>query len=205
MFIDLATIHRRERYQWMISSVVPRPIALVSTIGPHGVNLAPFSWFNGVSSDPPLVSLAIGTKRRGVIKDTIANLEQTPELVIHVVTEAMLDPMVLASGEWPSEVDELELARFTATPARLVAPPRVLESPVAMECRVEQIVRIGEPATSLVLARVLAIDVDDRVVRDGHLDPELLRPVSRLGGDFYATLGTLLTRKRPSTDTPPAG
>lgn len=205
MFIELETLHRRERYQWMISSVIPRPIALVSTIGHEGVNLTPFSWFNGVSADPPLVSLAIGTKRRGVIKDTVDNLEANGELVIHLVTEAMLDPMVLTSGEWPPNVDELRLARFTPLPSRRVKPPRVAESPLAMECRLERIVRIGEPATSLVLARVIGIEIDEELLREGFPDPAMLRPVSRLGGDLYATLGTLLRRKRPTTDVPPAG
>lgn len=198
MYVDLGSMHRRERYQWMISSVVPRPIALVSTLSADGIaNLAPFSWFNGVSSEPPLVSLAIGTKRKGVLKDTLNNLRARGELVIHLVNEAMLDPMVIASGEWPAEESELDIARFTPVPARFVAPPRVAESPLAFECRLEQIVEVGDPPTSLVLARVLGIEVEETVLRDGRPAPDLLQPISRLGGDLYATLGTLLTRERP--------
>ena len=199
MYLDLDAMHRRERYQWMIGSVIPRPIALVSTISAAGVaNLAPFSWFNGVSADPPLLSIAIGTKRRGVIKDTVNNLRENGELVIHLVTEAMLDPMVIASGEWPAESSEFDLARFTRVASRHVAPPRVAESPLAFECRVESIVEIGEPVTSLVLARVLGIEVDESVMRDGLPAPDLLQPIARLGGDLYATLGTLLSRTRPA-------
>lgn len=199
MYIDLDQLHRRERYQWMISSIVPRPIALVSTISAAGVpNLAPFSWFNGVSSEPPLVSLAIGTRRKGLLKDTINNLNEVGELVIHLVTESMLDPMVLASGEWDPEVNEIDLARLTPVAATHVRPWRVIESPLAFECVLERIVPIGDPPTSLVLARVLGIEVHEAVLRDGLPAPELLQPVSRLGGDLYATLGTLLDRKRPA-------
>lgn len=198
MYVDLDTMHRRDRYQWMISSVIPRPIALVSTVSGDGVvNLAPFSWFNGVASEPPLVSLAIGTKRRGVLKDTLNNLRTTGELVIHLVNESMLDPMVIASGEWPADQSELDLARFTAVPSRHVAPPRIAESPLAFECRLERVVELGEPPTSLVLARVLGIEVQDSTMRGGLPAPDLLQPVSRLGGDLYATLGTLLMRARP--------
>lgn len=187
----------------MISSVIPRPIALVSTIAADGItNLTPFSWFNGVSADPPIVSLAIGTKRRGAAKDTVNNLRAVGELVIHLVTETMLDPIVVASGEWPAEVDEFEVSRLTPVASKHVRPPRVAESPLAMECLLEQIVAVSD--TSLVLARVIGIEVDERVLRDGMPAPDLLAPVSRLGGELYATLGTLVARRRPSIETPAA-
>lgn len=187
----------------MISSVIPRPIALVSTIAADGItNLTPFSWFNGVSADPPIVSLAIGTKRRGAAKDTVNNLRAVGELVIHLVTETMLDPIVVASGEWPAEVDEFGVSRLTPVASKHVRPPRVAESPLAMECLLEQIVAVSD--TSLVLARVIGIEVDERVLRDGMPAPDLLAPVSRLGGELYATLGTLVARRRPSIETPAA-
>ncbi len=198
MIIDFRTLPPRDRYRWMIASVVPRPIAFVSTISNEGqTNLAPFSYFNGVSSDPPVVSIAIGTKAGGVVKDTLRNIEQNGELVINIVSEEIAEPMVLCSGEWPSEQSEFDLSGLTAVPSQLVKPPRVGESPLSLECRLLQVVKVGEPATSLVLASVLMLHVDDEMLVDGLPDPARLRPLARLGGNSYARLGELFEISRP--------
>ena len=198
MEVDLFALSARERYAWMISSVVPRPIALVSTLSSAGVaNLAPFSFFNGVTASPPIISLAISSKRHGVLKDTVRNVRGSGELVVNVVSESMAEPMVLCSGEWEPEESEFALSGLTPLASKLVEPPRVAESPLSMECRLMQIVPVGEPEVSLILAEVVLLHVDERILTNGLPDPAKLRPLARLGGSGYAQLGELLEIQRP--------
>lgn len=198
MKIDLPSLAPVERYRWLVHSIVPRPIAWVSTLSATGVvNLAPFSWFSTVSASPPIVSISVGSRRDGSPKDTRRNLDHLPELVISFVSESLAEPMNLTSGEWPADASELEVAGLTAASSDEVAPPRVGESPLALECRVERIVEVGEPANSLVLAEVLCLQVDPSVLTDGLPDPDKLRPLARLGGRAYAELGKLLEIARP--------
>lgn len=197
MILDPAGLSPRERYQWIIGTVIPRPIAFVSTITPDGVpNLAPFSYFNAISATPPILSIAVGS-RKGRKKDTVVNVEHNGELVISVVSEELARPMVLASGDWPAGKNEFEIAGLTAVPSDVVRPPRVGESPVAFECRVVQIVPVGSDPTHLVLAEVLRIHVKDDVITNGHPDPRKIRPLGRLGGDWYAKMGEFLEIARP--------
>lgn len=196
--IDPATLGTRERYQFLISSIVPRPVAFVSTISGSGVtNLAPFSYFNGVSSTPPVVSIAIGPKSRETQKDTLRNIEGNGELVINIVSEAIAEQMVLCSGEWPADESEFEISGLTPVPSSIVRPPRVGECHISFECRAVQIVPVGNPPTGLVLAEVLLIHADGEVLTDGVPDPRKLHPLARLGGTLYASLGEILSIQRP--------
>lgn len=196
--INPATLSTRERYQFLISSIVPRPVAFVSTIDGSGVsNLAPFSYFNGVSSSPPVVSIAIGPKSRETRKDTLRNIEGNGELVINVVSEAIAEQMVLCSGEWPPEQSEFDISGLTPLPSSIVRPPRVAECHISFECRAVQIVPVGNPPTGLVLAEILLIHADENVLTDGVPDPRKLRPLARLGGTLYASLGEILSIPRP--------
>lgn len=200
MIIDLGPLPTRERYAWMTATVLPRPIAFVSTASPEGVvNLAPFSYFNGVSSTPPVLSVAIGPKRGGVPKDTIRNIEATGELVINVVPRAIAALMVKTSGDYDPEVSEFDVSGLTRVPSQLVRPPRVGECPIAFECRCLQVVKVGPPgmATSLVLAEVVLLHVSSDVLTDGRVDPRKVDPVARLGGSLYATLGEVWSIERP--------
>lgn len=199
MFITLDTLSHRDRYAWMISSVIPRPIAWVSTISADGVpNLAPFSYFNGVCSDPPTVTIAIGRKRGGVKKDTLANIEETGELVINLVSEPMLQKMVLTSGEYEPDVDEFEVAQLTRVASTIVKPPRVDEAQLSFESRLVQVIEVGKQPTALVLAELIAVHCDEEILDSaGFPDAAKLAPVSRLGGQWYATLGDLKRVDRP--------
>lgn len=200
MIIDLGPLPTRERYAWMTATVLPRPIAFVSTVSLDGVvNLAPFSFFNGVSSTPPVLSVAIGPKRGGVSKDTIRNIEATGELVINVVPRAIAELMVKTSGDYAPDVSEFDISGLTRVPSRLVRPPRVGECPIAFECRCLQVVKVGAPdmATALVLAEVVLLHVADDVLTDGRVDPRKVDPVARLGGSLYATLGEVWEIQRP--------
>lgn len=200
MKVDLTQLPTRERYAWMTATVLPRPIAFVSTVSAEGVvNLAPFSYFNGVSSTPPVISVAIGPKRRGAQKDTIRNIEANGELVVNIVPRRIAEAMVTTSGDYSPEISEFDVSGLTRVESLLVRPPRVSECPIAFECRCLQVVKVGAPdmSTSLVLAEVVLLHVDDAVMVDGKVDPRKVDPVARLGGSLYATLGEVWEIERP--------
>ena len=196
MIVDFGQLEPRERYFWMISTIVPRPIAWVSTVSPEGaLNLAPFSYFNGVTGDPPVVSISVGS-RKGEPKDTARNAMATKELVVNIVPAGLGRQMVQTSADYAYGVSEFEKAGLTPEPSRLVKPPRVKEAPVAMDCRLYDTVAIGK--NTLILAEILLLHADDRVMKDGYPDPEKLQPLGRLGGDLYGTLGEVVRHERPS-------
>jgi flavin reductase (DIM6/NTAB) family NADH-FMN oxidoreductase RutF len=193
--IDPAQLDRRAAYKLMISLIVPRPIAWVSTISPGGsLNLAPFSYFNGISSHPPIVMIAVGA-RRGERKDTWRNIEQTREFAISVVVPELVDAMVLSSGEFPPEVDEFKEAGVTPIDSTRIKPPRIAESPVSLECTLEKIVEVA--GSALILGRVVLYHVREDLLVEGSVDPRKLMPVARLGDDYYSYLGELFKRARP--------
>jgi flavin reductase (DIM6/NTAB) family NADH-FMN oxidoreductase RutF len=186
-------------YQLMTSVIVPRPIAWVSTLAKDGIpNLAPFSFFNGVTSTPPLLSIAAG-RRRGARKDTTNNASATRELVVNIVTEAHLDAMVATSGEYPPEIDEISLAGLTPLPSVKVKPPRIAEAPIQLECTTREIFEVSPGIVDLILAEIVLVHVADElpVGPDLHIPAGSFRPLARLGGQEYAALGTILTAARP--------
>ena len=195
MEIDPDHLDRRAAYKLMISVIVPRPIAFVSTVSAGGrPNLAPFSFFNGVSSRPPILMLAVGSRRTGR-KDTWNNIEATGEFVVNVVVPEIVDAAVLSSGDYPPEVNEIELAGLTPIPSRRVKPPRIAESPVQMECRLEKLLEVA--GTALILGRVLLYHVRDDLMEGGSVDPSRLRAVARLGGDSFSFQGEIFSKPRP--------
>ncbi|MCS6910454.1 MAG: flavin reductase family protein [Anaerolineales bacterium] len=186
-------------YRLLISIVVPRPIAWVSSLGADGsLNLAPFSFFNAVAGNPPTVMFSIG-QRQGVPKDTLRNVRETGEFVLNMVDEALAEKMNLTSGEYAYEVNEFERAGLTPLASMLVKPPRVAEAAVTMECRATQIVPVQDTTYTMVLGQVQVFHVREGLLRpDGSVDATLLKPVARLSGDEYATLGTMFEMKRPN-------
>jgi len=188
----------RDAYRLLISVVVPRPIAWVSTIGADGTpNLAPFSFFNGVGGVPPIVMFSVG-QRRGAPKDTLRNVHETGEFVINLVSQELAEPMNQTAGEWPYEVNEFDLTGIETVASVDVRPPRVAAAPVAMEGRVTQLVPVEGTHSTMVLGRVLRYHLREGLLRpDGLVDATLLRPVARLGGDEYATLGDVFSMTRP--------
>jgi flavin reductase (DIM6/NTAB) family NADH-FMN oxidoreductase RutF len=196
---DPQTLTPAAMYRFMISVVVPRPIAFISTRDEQGaLNLAPFSYFVPLTNRPPLVGVSIQS-RAGALKDTARNIERTSEFVINLVTESMAEGMVLTSGDWPEHVDEFALAGFTTAPSERVAPPRVAESPVNLECRLHRIVEFGE--ARFIVGEVLLAHVRDDVLdRDQRVDPARLGALGRLGGDAYAPLRDIVRIARPVVD-----
>ncbi len=193
-------------YKLMIGTIVPRPIAFVSSLDAHGVrNLAPFSYFTAVSADPPVVLFCPSVRRddpqRGLVahKDTLLNVIATREFVINVVTDAIVEKMNLTSAQVPPEVDEFELAGLTPLPSELVKPPRVAESPVQMECRLRQIIEVSDRPSggSVVLGEVLRFHVREDLLENFRIDPERLAAVGRMGGATYVRTHDRFDLKRP--------
>lgn len=184
----------RRFYQLLTSSVAPRPIALASTIDETGrPNLSPFSFFNCFGSNPPMLVFSPMLRvRNGTTKHTLDNVRVHAEVVISVVSYAMVQQSSLASCEYPRGVDEFEKAGFTPQAADRVRPFRVKESPVSFECRVTRIIGTGTSggAGHLVLCEILVMHVDDRILGDdGYIDPHRIDLVGRLGRDFYCRSG----------------
>ncbi|HTF55905.1 MAG TPA: flavin reductase family protein [Planctomycetota bacterium] len=195
MELDLGALDRRAAYRALISMIIPRPIAFVSTLGPAGnVNVAPFSYFNGVSSAPPIVSISVGPKRGGT-KDTAANIRREGEFVVNVVTPELMAGVIVGATDPPPEVSELELAKLTPAPSSKVRTPGVKESPIRMECALHQVVDV-EGGTSLILGRVVHVHVDDAVWVEGRVDPRRLTFVGRLGDDFYCRVNDIFEAAR---------
>ena len=204
MILDPQELRRRDMYFLMIGAIVPRPIAWVTTVSAAGSsNLAPFSYFNGVCSKPPLLSLCIGHRRwegQLVKKDTLRNIEETGEFVVHVASEEFADLINASSAEFPPETSEIEELGLACVPSEVVAPPRLRDVPLAFECRRERVLMVGEPPlTGLVLGQVVRFHVNERVwdEKTGRVDVRQLRPLARLGGEDWARLGEVERRPRP--------
>jgi flavin reductase (DIM6/NTAB) family NADH-FMN oxidoreductase RutF len=194
-------------YKLMIGAIVPRPIAFVSSLDGRGLrNLAPFSFFNGVSAAPPVVLFCAAVRREdperglGPHKDTLLNVIDTREFVINVVTESIAEKMNLTSAQVPPDVDEFELSGLTPLPSELVKPPRVAESPVQMECRLRQIVEISEKlhGSTIVLGDVLRFHVREDVVENFRIDADKLAAIGRMGGPTYVRTRDRFDLERPA-------
>lgn len=203
--IDPAALERRERSLLINGLIAPRPIAWVSTIGPDGTrNLAPFSFFGAFSFDPPTVGIGPGS-RRGVNKDTLHNVKASGELVINMVSRDLAEVVNACSGEWGPEVDEWEVSGVTPEESDTVAPPRVAEAPAALECRVHQVLELGDatrPSNNLVVAWVTRIHVREDAIEGAVPDPAALDLVARMGGDEWCTTRDRFDLPRPASSDP---
>ncbi len=192
----------RDAYRLMLSLIVPRPIAWVSTLSPDGApNLAPYSFYTGVSGNPPVVLFSVSPRSArlgGGEKDTLRNVRATGEFVVNLVAEPLAEAMNQTSGEYPPGVDEFAQAGLTAAPSVDVRPPRVAEAPAALECRLHQLVPVEGSGSVMVLGRVVRYHVRADLHREsGLVDAAALRPVARLGGSEYAALGEVFSLERP--------
>jgi flavin reductase (DIM6/NTAB) family NADH-FMN oxidoreductase RutF len=201
MVIDPRNEDPRNIYKILIGSILPRPIAFVSTLSRDGIrNLAPFSFFTGVSANPPVICFSPMIRSSdGERKDTLRNIEETGEFVVNIVSEEMAQPMNICSGEYPPEVDEFVQSGLTAIASDLVKPPRVAESRIHYECRLWQVVPVSsEPlGGSLVLGEVLRFHVADELIEDYRIDADLLRPIGRMSGTEYTRTADRFSLQRP--------
>ena len=201
MIIDVRSADVVAVYRALIGVVTPRPIAWVTTVDGEGrVNLAPFSFFNAFGANPPVVVFSPVLRRDRSKKDTLQNLSSVNEFVLNAAVEELAEKVNATSRELPPGQSEADHAGLTLQPSAMVRPPRVAESPVHLECRVRQILPIGDGplAANLVIGEVLLIHIADFVLDDrGAVDPRKLGTIARLGGDYYCRSTDLFEMERP--------
>ena len=206
MIVTPSEIPYSELYGIVLNSVAPRPIAWVSTVSASGQpNLAPFSFFNAICVNPPLLAFAPGLRKPkaesadGEVKDTLRNVRETKEFVVNIVTYELAEAMNVTSGEYDASVNEFELAKVTPAPSKIVRPPRVAESPVSFECRLYQILDFSSAPTSssLVIGEIVSIHMDDAFTKGGKLDRNSLDMVGRMGGIQYTRTTQRFEMVRP--------
>ncbi|REK71789.1 flavin reductase family protein [Paenibacillus paeoniae] len=199
--IDPELQSAQDNYKLLIGSIIPRPIALVTTLSSAGVlNAAPFSFFNIVSSNPPMVSLSV-QRRDGICKDTTRNAEAQGAFVIHIVDEHNVEAVNQTAAATAPDVSEVELAGLTPIASDRIGVPGVREARIRMECVLEHALPLGgtdgSPACDLLIGRVVRFHIADSLYEKGRIDTDSLNPVSRLAGDDYAALGEKFTLMRP--------
>ncbi|MFN6400503.1 MAG: flavin reductase family protein [Planctomycetota bacterium] len=201
MQIEISKIPVTEAYQWMVSLVAPRPIAWVTTLSASGViNLAPFSFFNVFGANPPVVVFSPTLKRDSTKKDTLINIERHGEFVIHASTEGDIDAINASSASLPPELSEVEYVGKRTLPSVLVKVPRLADAPFALECKLRQIVPVGNGpiSSNLIIGDVVMMHIDPVILgKDGKVDPRRLRSVARLGGEHWCRSTDLFQMERP--------
>lgn len=189
--IDPKNVSTAVFHSYLLSAVAPRPIAFASTVDAAGnVNISPFSFFNTFSANPPILVFSPARRvRDNTTKHTLENVLEVPEVVINVVNYSIVHQASLASTEYAKGVNEFEKAGLTQVPSVLVKPPRVKESPVSFECKVTQVISLGENggAGNMIICEVLLVHIDDSVLdANGKIDQHKIDLVARLGGDWYS-------------------
>ena len=203
MIINPSEHDYRDIYKLMVGVIVPRPIAFVSTVSAGGVrNLAPFSFFTGISANPPVICFSPMIRGSdGTRKDTLRNIDAVKEFVVNVVSEEFAEKMNVCSAEFAPEVDEFEMSGLTPIPSELVKPPRVKESHINLECRLVQIVEVSAKPLggSLVLGEVLRFHIDEALFDHYKIDPDKLHAIGRMGGPTYTRTTDLFAMERPKS------
>ncbi|MDB5805499.1 MAG: flavin reductase family protein [Betaproteobacteria bacterium] len=200
-FIDQAELDREAAYRLIIGCVVPRPIAWITTLNADGsVNAAPFSSYNYVATDPPMLAINIGARGTG-FKDTARNIRDNGEFVVNVATEAAMEVMHVSGAEYPPGASETSALNIPLLPSRRVKPPRIAASPVQMECRLDQAIKLGRGGNTLYIGEVLAFHLSNDIYDGKYVDSVKMRPIARLGGPYYAALGEIF--HRPLLKNPP--
>ena len=198
--IDPITNTDRENYKLLIGSIIPRPIAFVTTLSKEGtLNGAPFSYFNIVSSNPPMISLAI-QRSMGKQKDTARNIFESKEFVVHIVDEQNVEKVNITAANLPSDQSEIELAKLTPIESVKISVPGITEAKIRMECTLEHSIELGDlesPSTDLLIGKVVQFHIEKNIYEDGRIDPRGLGAVSRLAGNYYAKNGEVYSIERP--------
>ena len=192
----------RAPYNLLNSICAPRAITWISTINARGIpNLAPFSYFNAVAGFPPTIMFSVSYRvmHQPREKDTLKNVEEVGEFVAHVVDENMAEAMIVTAADWPRDVNEFEVGNLKSVPSMDVKPPRVVSAPVAMECKVTQIIPVEGSTNVMVLGRVVRFHVREDLLRpNGLVNTVEMKPIARLGGPVeYTKIGELFCLKEP--------
>lgn len=185
MLFDFERLSGHDTYKLLVATIVPRPIAWITTLSPDGsVNAGPYSFFNVLSGDPPLLAIGVGARTDGAIKDTGLNIRDGRQFVVNMVPARLAEAMNVTAIDFPRGIDELAEAGLAAAPSTKVAPPRIADSPVALECEHFQTLEIG-PERWLVLGRVVAMHLADAAVLDAsrcYVDTPKLDLIGRMAG-----------------------
>ncbi|EAG4636627.1 flavin reductase family protein [Listeria monocytogenes] len=200
-----ADLSQKENYKFLTGSIIPRPIAFVTTLAEDGetVNVAPFSFFNVVSSDPAIVSIAV-QRANGEQKDTARNAAFTKEINIHIVSESFVEEMNKTAARLAPDVSEIDKTSLHLEKVPGMKTPKISEANIVLTAKLEQIIPIkndaGEVVSDLILARILTYDFADEVFDSEHhyILPEKLEPVARLAGNDYTKLGDIFRIERPN-------
>jgi flavin reductase (DIM6/NTAB) family NADH-FMN oxidoreductase RutF len=198
--IDPASLSERENYKFLIGSILPRPIAFVTTISKDGVlNGAPFSYFNIVSSNPPMISLSIQWSIEGQ-KDTARNILESKQFVVHIVDELNVEKINKTAANLPPHESEIELANLTPVDSIRISVPGIKEAKIRMECELEHSMKLGgsdNPGCDFLIGKVVQFHIESSIYENGRIDPRGLAAVSRLAGNSYAKIGEIFEIERP--------
>jgi flavin reductase (DIM6/NTAB) family NADH-FMN oxidoreductase RutF len=198
--IDPSENTERDNYKFLIGSIIPRPIAFVTTISKDGtLNGAPFSYFNIVTSNPPMISLAI-QRSGGRQKDTARNIIESKEFVVHIVDEQNVEKVNKTAATLPSDQSEIELANLTPVESIKISVPGVKEAKIRIECSLEHSLELGgsdSPSCDFIIGKVVQFHIEDEIYENGRVNPKGLGAVSRLAGNDYAKIGEIFSIERP--------
>jgi len=203
MLYETATNNHGLRHNPLKAIVAPRPIGWITSMSAKGeINLAPYSFFNAVSDDPPIVLFSSEGP-----KDSLVFVEETKEFVCSLATFDLRDAMVETSGRFPRGVNEMDRSGLTPAASRLVRPPRVAASPCALECRLLQIIDLKDlqgrsSSRYVVFGQVVGVHIDERFIRDGRLDTAAMRPIARCGYADYSVVDQVFAMARPKVPLP---
>jgi flavin reductase (DIM6/NTAB) family NADH-FMN oxidoreductase RutF len=185
MIIDPKTLPSREVYRLLTSAVVPRPIAFITSVNADGrINAAPYSFFNAITSSPPLLMVS-AERKKGQMKHTSENILREKEFVVNIVTGGMLEAMNAASADFHPESSAFEQSGLTLAPCAGIKTPRIREAPVSLECILHRHLEIGLEPADVILGEIVRFHVVDELYLDGTIDSRLLRPIARMGGKYY--------------------
>ncbi len=199
--IDPISLSERDNYKFLTGSIIPRPVAFITSLSENGiVNGAPFSYFNIVSSHPPLLSVSI-QRKDGVQKDTSRNIIEKGEFVVHITDETNVEKVNKTAASIPANESEVEMAGLTTVKSIKVAAPGIQEAKIRMECVLEHWIELGGNGDvvgcDLIIGRVVHYHIEESLYDHGRIDPEKLGAISRLAGSNYAKIGEIFTLERP--------
>lgn len=197
--IQPASLSERDNYKLLVGSVIPRPIAFVTTLSEKGVlNGAPFSYFNVVTSNPPMISVSV-QRKNGIQKDTARNANDRESFVVHMTDASNVEAVNDTAANVSSDESEIILAGLTPVASTQIDVPGVKEAKIRMECTLEKSIALGEDdaGCDLLIGRVVCFHIDENLHEEGRIDAAAFQPVSRLAGNNYAGIGDIFTHKRP--------
>lgn len=186
---DFTKLTARERYKLMIGTIIPRPIALVTTVDEHGrINAAPFSFFNCLSADPPILAIGVENNPDMSFKDTGHNIRMTEVFTVNIVSHAIAEAMHVCGAKYPRDIDELKEAGLTAMPGEKIVAPWIKEAPAAFECRRHVTLELGK-SRQIIMGEILFAHYQEGAVDAAmHVDPNVIDAIARLGGDTCSTI-----------------